>query len=132
MAEARRADVGPDSPRPRVILDVRLQRGFFVFVLKNIGAAPAVKVVTKIGGRIIGPDGKTSINDLNIFKGIEFFAPGREFEILVGSSAAYFRANQPSTFTAVITYSDESHEGYSETITHDLMIFKDLPQTLGP
>lgn len=132
MDAGRSPDVGGNSSRPRVILDVHLRRGFFVFVLKNIGGEPALKVVTKIGGKILGPDGRTAINDLNILKGIEFFAPGREFEILVGSSATYFATNQPTSFTAVITYSDESRASYSETITHDLMIYKDLPHMLEP
>lgn len=132
MDEGQPSDIGENGSRPRVILDVRLRRGFFIFVLKNIGGEPALKVTTRIGGKILGPDGRTAINDLNIFKGIEFFAPGREFEILVGSSATYFASNQPTTFTAAITYSDEDRASYSETITHDLMVFKDLPQMLGP
>jgi hypothetical protein len=132
MVEGEPTAAGTEGSRPRVILDVRLHRGFFTFVLKNIGSEPALKVVTKIGGKILGPDGKTAINDLNVFRGIEFFAPGREFEILVGSSASYFATDQPTTFTASITYSDESNARYSETITHDLMIYKDMPQMLGP
>ncbi len=109
-----------------------LERGSFLFVLKNIGDEPALKVATKIGGKILGPDGKIVINDLNIFRGIGFFAPGREFRVLVGPSATYFATNQPMTFTAVISYSDESLATYSETITHDMAIYKDLPQMLDP
>jgi hypothetical protein len=109
---------------------VELERGFFVFALKNIGDEPAVKVVTKIGGKIIGPDGKKAINDLNLFRNLEFIPPGREFRILVGSAATYFSTRQPTKFTAVITYSDESKKVYGETIAHDLSIFEDLPQEL--
>ncbi len=83
--------------------------------------------MTKIGGKIIGPDGKTELNGLNIFRGVEFFAPGKEFRILVGGAAAYFSSQQPAKFTAVITYSDEAKNSYGETITHDLAIYRDLP-----
>lgn len=83
--------------------------------------------MTKIGGRIVGPDGKTVLNDINLFRMIEFFAPGKEFRVLIGSSAAYFASNQPTTFTAEINYSDESENEYAEIITHDLAIYRDLP-----
>ncbi len=104
--------------------------GFFFMVLKNIGSEPAVKVTTKIGGKILGPDGRIVINDLNIFRGVEFFAPGRVFRILVSSAATYFSTKQPTTFTAVVTYSDENKKSYSETISHDLSIYQDLPHAL--
>jgi len=99
-------------------------------VLKNIGDEPAAKVITKIGGKIIGPDGKKVINDLAIFRSLEFIPPGKEFRILVGSAATYFSTKQPTKFTAVITYSDENKNNYGETISHDLSIYEDLPHAL--
>jgi hypothetical protein len=87
-------------------------------------------VITKIGGGILGPDGKTAINGLNVFRSLEFFAPGREFRILVGSATSYFASKQPTTFTAAITYSDQSKNSYTESITHDLLIYKDLPHAI--
>ena len=99
-------------------------------VLKNIGDEPAVKVVTKIGGKILGPGGKKPINDLNLFRSLEFIPPGKEFRILVGSAATYYSTKQPTKFTAVITYSDGNKKSYGETITHDLTIYGDLPRAL--
>jgi len=119
-----------NAARPRVILDVQLERGFFFMVLENIGDIPAVKVVTKMGGKIVGPDGKKELNTLNVFRGVEFFAPGKEFRILVGSAAAYFSQKQPSKFTAVITYSDQSGNNFTESIAHDLAIYSDLPHAV--
>jgi hypothetical protein len=104
-----------------------LERGFYFFVLENIGDEPAVRVVTKIGGKIIGPDGKKAINDLAIFRSLEFMPPGKEFRILVGSAATYFSTKQPTMFTAVITYSDSNKNSYDESIAHDLSIYGDLP-----
>ncbi len=95
-----------------------------------MGGEPALKVITKIGGKIIGPDGKKEINGLNIFRGVEFFAPGKEFHILMGSAATYFSTKQPDRFSAVITYSDQKGSNYSESITHDLTIYKDLPHAV--
>jgi len=109
---------------------VDFDRGFFFMVLKNIGDEPAAKVITKIGGKIIGPDGKKVINDLAIFRSLEFIPPGKEFRILVGSAATYFSTKQPTKFTAVITYSDENKNNYGETISHDLSIYEDLPHAL--
>jgi len=109
---------------------VELERGFFFFVLKNIGDEPAVKVVTKIGGNILGPDRKKPINDLAVFRALEFFPAGKEFRILVGSAATYFSTKQPTKFTAEITYSDGGKNSYSEGISHDLSIYADLPHAL--
>ncbi len=109
---------------------MELDGGFFIFVLKNIGDEPAVKVITKIAGKIIGPDGKKAINALNLFRALEFMPPGREFRIFVGSAATYFSTKQPTKFTAVITYCDGNKNGYGETIAHDLSIYEDLPHEL--
>ncbi len=105
-------------------------RGFFFFVLKNIGDEPATKVVTKIGGKIIGPDGKKVLNDLAIFRSLEFIPPGKEFRILVGSAATYLATKQPTKFVAAMTYSDSSNNKYEETINHDLSIYSDLPHSV--
>ena len=78
----------------------------------------------------MGPDGKKAINDLAVFRSLEFIPPGREFRILVGSAATYFSTKQPTRFTAVITYSDGGKNSYSETINHDLSIYADLPHAL--
>jgi hypothetical protein len=98
-------------------------------LLKNTGSEPAARVVTKIGPKILGPDGKKAINDLRIFRGIEFFAAGKEFRILVGGASAFFSTKAPTKFTAAITYSDQAGNPYSESITHDLEIYRDLPHT---
>lgn len=120
----------PNQVRPRVILDVVLEKGFFYLVLKNIGVEPAIRVCTKISPRIDGPDGKKAVNDLNVFRNVEFLAPGRDYSVLVGSAVGYFSAKQPSRVTAVISYSDGDGNGFSETIVHDLDIFRDLPRRL--
>lgn len=115
----------PSGPKP--ILDVDFRRGFFELVLKNIGDAPAIEVSTKIGPEITGPDGKTILNKLELFRNVEFFAPWKEFRVLVGSVTSYFASQtQPLRFTAVIAYSDQSGKRYSETIDHDLSIYRDL------
>jgi hypothetical protein len=107
---------------------VELERGFFFLVLKNIGELPATKVVAKIAPKIFGPDGKTPVNSINLFTKLSFFAPKKEFHVLVGSASTYFASTgQPTTFTADISYHDQSGRGYSESITHDLLIYVDLP-----
>jgi hypothetical protein len=109
---------------------VEFRRGFFFMVLRNIGDEPAVKVVTKIGGKIVGPDGSRTINELNLFRNLEFIPPGKEFRVLVGSAATYFATKQPTKFTAVISYSDANKGSYTETMAHDLSIYTDLPHAL--
>lgn len=110
---------------------MELEGASLFFSLKNIGDEPAVQVVTKIGGKIIGPDRKKKINDLNLFRNLGFIPPGREFRVFVGSASMYFSTKQPTKFTVTITYSDKDKKVYGETITHDLSIFEDLPHELG-
>jgi len=118
----------PNQARPEVILDFELDRGFLFMLLKNIGQQPAVKVVAKISPEIIGPDGKTPVNGINLFRHLEFFAPGREFRVLISYAQTYFSSKQPTSITADISYRDQSNKGYAVSITHNLLIFKDLPQ----
>lgn len=87
--------------------------------------------MAKISPEIIGPDGETPINGINLFRHLEFFAPGREFRVLIGYAQTYFSSKQPTTVTADISYHDQSSKGYTESITHNLLIFKDLPHPVG-
>ena len=67
---------------------------------------------------------------MNVFRGVTFFAPGKEFRVLIGAAGKYFSSKQPTKFTAVITYSDQNGKNYNESITHDLAIYEDLPHVL--
>jgi hypothetical protein len=117
----------PREHRPKVILDIEFERGMLFIAMSNIGGESALKVTTKLDRRIMGLGGRKDMNNLKIFKGVQFFAPGKEVRFLLDSAHSYYSRRQPTKFTAEISYSDVSGKKYKENITHDLAIYKDLP-----
>ncbi len=120
----------PETPcpsRPRVILDVQFDDGILSILMTNIGDSAATKVSTALDKKIVGLGGTREINGLNILKEITFFPPHKTFTFLLDSASSYFAREEPTTFTATISYSDSAGKAYSEKITHDLEIYRDLP-----
>jgi len=126
----------PESPgtaspaRPRVILDVQFDDGVFSILMTNVGDSPASRVSTVLDKKIVGLAGTKEINELNILKEIAFFPPHKTFTFLLDTASSYFARKEPTKFTATISYSDSSGNAYTERITHDLEIYRDLPYRL--
>ena len=110
-----------------VILDVQFSDGVFSFVIENIGAIPATNVSTTLDKKIMGLGGTKTINDLRILKEITYFPPKKAFTFLLDSASSFFARQEPTRFTATISYSDSDGASYTEKITHDLEIYRDLP-----
>jgi hypothetical protein len=117
----------PETPRPRVILDVLFDDGVLSILMTNIGDSAATKVSTELDKKIVGLAGTKEINGLNILKEITFFPPHKTFAFLLDSASSYFARKEPTKFTATISYSDTAGKVYSEKITHNLEIYRDLP-----
>ena len=66
------------------------------------------------------------MNELGLFRNIEFLAPGREIRTLLDSSAAYFAREEPTTLTATISYRTPGGEEREGTVAHDLAIYQEL------
>lgn len=116
-----------DRPRPRVIFDVLFEDGILSFVIANIGDSSAIDVSTTLDKKILGLAGTREVNELSILKEIAFMPPNKKLTFLLDSSSSYFARKQPTQFTATIKYSDGAGESYTEKITHDLEIYRDLP-----
>ena len=119
------------TSRPRVILDVQFDDGILSILMTNIGDSAATKVSTALDKKIVGLGGTREINGLNILKEITFFPPHKTFTFLLDSASSYFAREEPTTFTATISYSDSAGKAYSEKITHDLEIYRDLPYRIN-
>jgi len=114
------------APRPEVILDIDFEEGAFFVSLRNIGTRPAQNVRTVLQPPIRGLDGRQQLQELPVFRGIPFFAPGKQIRFLLDSSAAYFSRREPTRFVARIVYSDGEGKDFEAVIPHDLDIYRSL------
>ena len=113
-------------PCPEVIIDFIFEDGLFYISIKNIGAIPAYKVSTKFDKTIIGVEGKKTISELPLFKCIEFLPPDKEIRTFLDTSPSYFSRNEPTNISIQIRYEDSRGKKYSNTIKHNLEIYREI------
>jgi hypothetical protein len=114
-------ETGPD-----VIVDFLFEDGMLFVAVENIGSQPAQQVHIVFDPPFSGLGGTESINELPLFRNIEFLAPGRSIRTILDSSAAYFGRHEPELIAAAISYCDRAGERLSCTIRHDLGIYRDI------
>jgi hypothetical protein len=112
--------------RPEVILDIDFEEGAFFVSLRNIGTRPAHDVRTVLEPPVCGLDGRQQLRELPVFRGIPYFAPGKQIRFLLDGSAAYFSRGEPTRFAARIVYSDGEGKTFESVIPHDLDIYRSL------
>lgn len=110
-----------------VILDIEFEKGLFFIAIKNIGSGAAFGVVPRFDRKIVGFGGMKEVNNMNIFKGIEYMPPEKEIRFLLDSATSYFARKQPTQFSVQISYKDSSKRTYRERIRHNLEIYRDIP-----
>ena len=110
-----------------VILDIEFEKGLFFIAIRNIGSGAAFGVVPRLDRKIVGFGGMKEVNNMNIFKGIEYMPPKKEIRFLLDSATSYFARKQPTQFSVQISYKDSSKRTYKERIRHNLEIYRDIP-----
>ena len=118
---------GPLAPRPEIILDFDFDDGALFISLRNIGERPAHDVRTELTPPIRGLGGQQLVSELPVFRGIAFFAPGKQIRFLLDSGASYFGRGEPLRVAARIRYSDDQGNNFDAVIQHDLEIYRSLP-----
>ncbi|MGE0464350.1 MAG: hypothetical protein AB7Q16_23530, partial [Vicinamibacterales bacterium] len=118
------------AARPDVIVDFSVERGLLFVSLRNIGAASAYKVVTRFDQRFRGLGGTRDISALALFRALPFMPPGKQFTQLVDPLAVYLQRGEPTRLTATITYTGRDGHGYSETVPHDLEVYRELAEAI--
>jgi len=116
-----------ETHRPMVILDIEFEKGLFFIAIRNIGSGAAFGVVPRLDRKIVGFGGMKEVNNMNIFKGIEYMPPKKEIRFLLDSATSYFARKQPTQFSVQISYKDSSKRTYKERIRHNLEIYRDIP-----
>lgn len=120
---------GNREERPDVIVDFDCVQGLLFIVLKNIGARSAYAVTTTFDKPLYGRNGEKCISDMQLFRRVEFVPPAKQFSQLVDPVASWFKQRRPSRIDVTIAYKDREGKRYSERITHDLRIYRDLGHT---
>jgi hypothetical protein len=113
------------ADRPDVIVEFLFDRGLLHISINNIGNKPALNVSVEFDKKILGFNGK-EISALAVFRNIEFLGPRREILALLDTSSSYFKREQPTKISALVTYRDLEERNYQVTIKHDLEIYREL------
>jgi hypothetical protein len=115
----------PDAD-PFVIVDFVFDRGLLSVGIKNIGTRPAYEVKVKFSHKLMGVEGTVEVSALPLFNQLAFLPGGKEILNFLDSSASYFRSRQPVRITTQITYKDEHGRRHSNTIRHNLEIYRKI------
>ena len=109
-----------------MILDVEFEDGVFFISLRNIGSHPALEVRTTLDPPVSGLGGTQKLAELPLFRGIPFFAPGKQIKFLLDSSAQYFSRGEPIRFAAHLAWSNDKGKKFETVIRHDVEIYRSL------
>jgi hypothetical protein len=123
----RRAASAPD---PYVIVDFVFDRGLLSISIKNIGSRPAFAVRVEFSHKLMGVEGTVEVSGLPLFHALEFLPGGKEISTVLDSSASYFRSQQPEQITTRICYQDERGGRLTNTIRHNLEIYREIGYAL--
>ena len=114
---------------PNVIVDFVFDRGLLSISIKNIGTQPAYGVKVEFSHKLMGMEGTVDVSALPLFSQLEFLPGGKEIRTYLDRSTSYFRSQQPVEITTQITYTDASGKRHSNTIRHNLEIYRAIGYT---
>ena len=114
--------------RPDVILDVDCESGMLFLVLRNIGEDLACRVSVKFSPALVGLGGERVVSDAAIFRRLAYLPPGKSIRVLLDSAPLFFNRRQENSFRARVQYRSRGGNEFSETFTHDLDVYRDLPE----
>jgi hypothetical protein len=114
---------------PHVIVDFVFDRGLLSISISNIGTQPAYGVKVKFSHKLMGVEGTVEVSALPLFSQLEFLPGGKEITTYLDRSTSYFRSQQPTQITTCITYTDAAGEEHSNTIRHNLEIYRGIGYT---
>jgi len=117
--------------RPDVILDVDCERGLLFLALRNIGDDLACRVSVKFSPDLVGLGGETVVSDAAIFRRLAYLPPGKSIRVFLDTAPLFFGRAREDSFRARVQYRSRSGTPYSETFTHNLDVYRDLPEAAG-
>ncbi|MCG6877217.1 MAG: hypothetical protein LJE97_19165 [Betaproteobacteria bacterium] len=117
--------------RPDVILDVDCENALLFLVLRNIGDDLACRVSVKFSPELVGLGGERVVSDATIFRRLAYLPPGKSIRVFLDAAPLLFSRRKENSFRARVQYRNRSGNEFSETFTHDLDVYRDLPEAAG-
>ncbi|MDH4326535.1 MAG: hypothetical protein OEW90_20550 [Betaproteobacteria bacterium] len=112
-----------------MILDVEVERGALHFVLACCGSTHAHAVRVRFN-RVIRDLAGRRLGDNPLFTRLEFLPAGRRVRLFVDTLAGYSRRRQPMQFQARLEWQAEDGKRSRRTLSHDLLAWSELRETL--
>jgi hypothetical protein len=131
-ARASKKLAPPSDPDPYVIVDFVFDRGLLSISVKNIGARPAFAVRVRFSHKLTGCNGSVDVSALPLFRALEFLPGGKDITTILDTSVSYFRNKQPVQITTDISYQDSRGTKFSNTIRHNLEIYRQIAYAPPP
>ena len=120
------------DPDPYVIVDFVFERGLLSISIKNIGTRPAFAVRVRFSHKLMGCNGSVDVSALPLFRSLEFLPGGKDISTILDSTVSYFRSKQPVQITANISYRDSRGKKFSNSIRHNLEIYRQIAYAPQP
>jgi hypothetical protein len=120
------------DPNPYVIVDFEFDRGALFIAIENIGTRPAFCVRVDFSHKLMGAGGTVDVSALPLFSSLEFLPGGKKITAFLDSSASYFQSSQPAQITTRISYKDAGETKLTQTIRHNLEIYRSIGYTTQP
>lgn len=120
------------DPDPYVIVDFVFDQGALFIAIENIGTRPAFSVRVEFSHKLMGVGGTVDVSALLLFHSLEFLPGGKKITTFFDTTESYFRSEQPAVITTRIFYKDASGTNLTQTIRHNLEIYRDIGYTTLP
>ena len=120
------------DPDPYVIVDFVFDRGALFIAIENIGRRPAFEVRVNFSHKLMGVGGTVEVSAMPLFSALEFLPGGKKITAFLDTSESYFRSRQPAQVTTRISYKDAVETELTQTIRHNLEIYRDIGYTGEP
>jgi hypothetical protein len=120
------------DPDPYVIVDFVFDQGGLSIAIENIGTRPAFQVRVEFSHKLVGVGGTVEVSALPLFHSLEFLPGGKKITTFFDSSESFFRSKQPRQITTRVSYKDADDAKLTQTIHHNLEIYRDIGYTTPP
>jgi len=114
-----------ESPNP--VLDFELIKESIYIRFYNASDIEAYNIKVEFSNSIPGFKGTKKISSLNVFRGLRYMAPRKEFLIFVDEVASFYEILTIDSVSIHIEYHNSSGRKYTKDIVHNLLIYKDIP-----
>jgi hypothetical protein len=131
-ARASKKLAASSDPDPYVIVDFVFDRGLLSISIKNIGSRPAFAVRVRFSHKLMGCNGSVHVSALPLFRALEFLPGGKDITTILDTTISYFHSKQPVQITTNISYRDSHGTKFSNTIRHNLEIYRQIAYAPPP